>query len=249
MNQYRTFFTSLMTGLKGILTTKGDLLTFDTKEVRLAVGQNNEFLSAASAFAKGLDWKKIPIVGMANGTDGELITWDSDGVSTTVSVGLDGQVLESNGVGTEPTFQTPLLKFIVMKTTTETINNDSTLSDDSELTAPLLASKRYFVVCFLLHQTDTVPDFKYAFTLPTDATNRSGNGNWNSGVGESGTRDIESVVTTVSANTNQSGLVIYAWVKTDTTAGNITLQWAQGTSDAANTSVMEGATLMIYEVR
>lgn len=47
----------------------------------------------------------IPVSALANGTDGELITWDSSGVATTVSVGTSGHVLTSNGAGAAPTFQ------------------------------------------------------------------------------------------------------------------------------------------------
>jgi len=47
----------------------------------------------------------LPFTGLANGTDGELITWDAAGAITTVAVGTSGQVLTSNGAGAEPTFQ------------------------------------------------------------------------------------------------------------------------------------------------
>lgn len=42
---------------------------------------------------------------LADGTDGELITWDSSGAPATVSAGTSGQVLTSNGAGAAPTFQ------------------------------------------------------------------------------------------------------------------------------------------------
>lgn len=48
---------------------------------------------------------RIKIPQLADGTDGELITWDSSGVPTTVAVGTSGHVLTSNGVGAAPTFQ------------------------------------------------------------------------------------------------------------------------------------------------
>ena len=47
----------------------------------------------------------LPIGGLANGTDGELITWNSSGVAATVAVGTANQVLTSNGAGAAPTFQ------------------------------------------------------------------------------------------------------------------------------------------------
>jgi hypothetical protein len=47
----------------------------------------------------------LPVGGLADGTDGELITWDAAGVAATVAVGTADQVLTSNGVGAAPTFQ------------------------------------------------------------------------------------------------------------------------------------------------
>jgi hypothetical protein len=47
----------------------------------------------------------IPITALANGTDGELITWNASGVAAAVAVGDDGEVLTSNGAGAAPTMQ------------------------------------------------------------------------------------------------------------------------------------------------
>lgn len=54
----------------------------------------------------GLSIAKLAVSDLANGTDGELITWSSTGTPTTVAVGTSGQVLTSNGAGAAPTFQT-----------------------------------------------------------------------------------------------------------------------------------------------
>lgn len=47
----------------------------------------------------------IPVSALANGTDGELITWNASGVAAAVAVGSAEQVLTSNGAGAAPTFQ------------------------------------------------------------------------------------------------------------------------------------------------
>ena len=47
----------------------------------------------------------IPVSALANGTDGELITWNASGVAAAVAVGSEDQVLTSNGAGAAPTFQ------------------------------------------------------------------------------------------------------------------------------------------------
>jgi len=55
--------------------------------------------------ASGIEDGSITISKIADGTAGELITWDVLGAATTVSTGTSGQFLISNGAGAEPTFQ------------------------------------------------------------------------------------------------------------------------------------------------
>ena len=49
--------------------------------------------------------KNIAVSDLADGTDGELITWSSTGQPTTVAVGTSGHVLTSAGSGAAPSFQ------------------------------------------------------------------------------------------------------------------------------------------------
>jgi hypothetical protein len=51
--------------------------------------------------------KAVDISMLADGTDGELITWDATGKAATVPVGTATHVLTSNGAGAAPTFQAP----------------------------------------------------------------------------------------------------------------------------------------------
>ncbi len=53
----------------------------------------------------GNSLSNVDVADLANGTDGELITWDSAGAPTTVPAGTVGQILTSAGAGAEPTFQ------------------------------------------------------------------------------------------------------------------------------------------------
>lgn len=61
--------------------------------------------SGTGSFATTIGSKKVTIGMLADGTDGELITWNSSGVAATVAVGTAGHVLTSNGTGAAPTFQ------------------------------------------------------------------------------------------------------------------------------------------------
>jgi len=47
----------------------------------------------------------VDVVDLADGTDGELISWAADGTAATVAVGTVGHVLTSGGAGVAPTFQ------------------------------------------------------------------------------------------------------------------------------------------------
>ncbi len=55
----------------------------------------------------------VTIPMLADGTDGELITWDACTKATTVPVGTIGHVLTSGGAGAEPTFQGNQESFII----------------------------------------------------------------------------------------------------------------------------------------
>jgi hypothetical protein len=48
--------------------------------------------------------KAVTLAKMADGTDGELITWDANGVIAAVAVGNSGEVLTSGGAGVAPAF-------------------------------------------------------------------------------------------------------------------------------------------------
>jgi hypothetical protein len=53
----------------------------------------------------GNSLSNVDVADLANGTDGELITWDASGNPATVGVGTSGHILTSNGAGAAPTFQ------------------------------------------------------------------------------------------------------------------------------------------------
>jgi hypothetical protein len=63
----------------------------------------------------------LPIAGIANGTDGELITWNASGVAAAVAVGSADEVLTSNGSGAAPTFQAAAAGATLSGTTDNTI--------------------------------------------------------------------------------------------------------------------------------
>ena len=73
------------------LTTKGDILAFTTKAIRLAIGANNKVLTADSTAPEGIAWKDAPAPATPLTTKGDIYAYSTaDGK---LPVGQEGQVL------------------------------------------------------------------------------------------------------------------------------------------------------------
>lgn len=86
----------------GISTSTPNATTTSPGSVQLA-GQLGG--TATSPTVTALTGKAVAVANIADGTDGNLITWDSSGVAAVVATGDADQVLTSNGAGAAPTFQ------------------------------------------------------------------------------------------------------------------------------------------------
>lgn len=78
----------------------------------------------------GNSLSNVDVADLANGTDGELITWDAAGAPATVAVGTVTHVLTSNGVGAAPTFQAASGGGAFSTTSNVTSNTPGTLATD-----------------------------------------------------------------------------------------------------------------------
>ena len=141
----------------------------------------------------------------------------------------------------------------VMKGTTETISEDSTLSDDAELTVSVEASKYYIIQMFLLttHGVDGLSaDFKYNLSTPSSTTEIATIEQldiWNAGIFTSISDNDFDAFASCGDSQGQTMLNYFVF-KTSTTAGNATIQWSQNASTVSNTSVDEGSTIIITEL-
>lgn len=53
----------------------------------------------------GNSLSNVDVADLANGTDGELVTWSTAGIATTIAAGTDGHVLTAKGAGAVPVFE------------------------------------------------------------------------------------------------------------------------------------------------
>lgn len=139
-----------------------------------------------------------------------------------------------------------------IKAADESTNTDTVLSDDSELLVELQATRTYTfrIVVFFdtvaaadfkydVHYTGTVGSFRAAFRdVAAGATAFSNIGVWTA---------IDTVQSVTGAGTTGGFVEIDGVIKT-TTAGTLSFRWAQDTSDASNTTVLEGSRLYVEEV-
>lgn len=89
----------------GITTATTRTITMPDANLTVVGTDTTQTLTNKTISGASNTLSNIAVTSLANGTDGELITWSATGVATTVAVGTSGQVLTSNGAGAAPTFQ------------------------------------------------------------------------------------------------------------------------------------------------
>jgi hypothetical protein len=95
---------ALGTPASGVLTnTSGTASSLTAGNVTTNANLTGVVTSSGNATA--IADKALAIAKLADGTDGELITWNASGVIAAVAVGTEDYVLTSNGSGAAPTFQ------------------------------------------------------------------------------------------------------------------------------------------------
>ncbi len=126
----------------------------------------------------------------------------------------------------------------VLKTADETITEDTVLNDDSALTFEVEASKHYIVILLFFAVSQSTPDWKYALNVPSGTTAVGVNGTWTAAANpQTPASDHTSAVISLITNATEVAFATFIKIKTDTTAGSVTVQWAQNTSSALATTM------------
>jgi len=137
----------------------------------------------------------------------------------------------------------------IVKILDETITSDDVLHDDDELFFTVNANKTYFIMLLVLHNSAATPDIKYAMSIPAGAsilTQNSSQFAFRTEAGWDLARDATSAIFVGTGNNDGGTGWVYRLI-VGATAGEVNFQWAQNTSDAATTSVLQGSLLLVYE--
>lgn len=142
---------------------------------------------------------------------------------------------------------------VAYKTSTTARTSTTSLADDPDLTLAVAASASYAFQGFFIYDGGaggSEGDFKFKFTVPTSASIYWGDTFRNTTptivCGGHVTTDTETASTNGLGtwySVNVQGLLIVS-----STAGNLTLQWAQGSSSATRTDLGAGSWLMAQRV-
>jgi hypothetical protein len=159
----------------------------------------------------------------------------------------------SGGAGDLADFQ------FIAKASDESVTSSTTLQDDNELTFAIGANETWFVQCWLLIDADLAGDLTCALTAPAGATGWWGGHRFASGasdaVNEAANWSIQTNLTTASSRDiggAGAGTVVatpcQGYVVNSSTAGSVTLSWAQRASSATATTLKAGSCMIAYKI-
>lgn len=137
-----------------------------------------------------------------------------------------------------------------LKTADQARNSSTTLTDDTELTVPVVASAKYALDLFLYYDATAGVDIKFGFTFPAGATLTFGGicylvgGSFTIAMLRAQRATSGSTTLAASGGTTPHTRIDGTLI-TGATAGDLTLQWAQNTSNAAATTVKTDSLLRL----
>jgi hypothetical protein len=144
----------------------------------------------------------------------------------------------------------------IIKGVDESVTSSITLQADNELVMAISANTDYFVECFLIYSADPAGDIKTDWDAPTGATF-----DWVAdAITQSAAATVDQVSRTaqsVSGTPSHGGITNNSTIlcalhkgilRVSSTAGNLTLTWAQQASSASATFVRANSTLIVTRI-
>jgi len=142
---------------------------------------------------------------------------------------------------------------LVVKVADESITSSTTLQDDDALVISVEANACYHMRMGILYEASTAGDMKCRFTGPADINIRWSNMNrLFAAVADPTAGEPYTITDVVLRGGAGSGVAVafqvMATISVGSTAGNVTLQWAQNASNATATKILKGSFMWVTRV-
>jgi hypothetical protein len=143
---------------------------------------------------------------------------------------------------------------VIAKASSQIVNNSTTLVNDAEITSAVSANVTYSFQLGLMWTSNSTADIKWGFTFPTGAVCNWGATRLVSSVGGlTGDADFGAFAPATSGTSVVSaggtGLaqlsIVMGSLMVGSTAGSLTLQWAQNTAAVVDTTVYAGTWMLL----
>ncbi len=141
-------------------------------------------------------------------------------------------------------FGNPRIRFFI-KRNSETIQSDTTFTDDNDLQFEAKANTNYLIMYCRVITSDPSADFKEVWSVPTGATINRISTFWHAGGGNVSVNFALQLVTfdpSIQESNCSPCLLVMG-----STPGTVAWQWAQNGSVAVDTTVLAGSYLMVME--
>ena len=138
---------------------------------------------------------------------------------------------------------------LVVKTADETINNSVTLQDDDELFVRLKINTRYHFEILCIFNSTTVADIKDQVTVPAGTVGRICEQFGGNGINTANLAGNTLNQNGFGLNEGSTGaFILWGWMTTGATLGNLQLQWAQANIEITDTTVKERSLMKLFEL-
>lgn len=140
---------------------------------------------------------------------------------------------------------------VVLKASEETVINNSTLQDDDELLFAVGVNEVWEFFAYIRYNSHFTPDFKFAWAIPTAASIKQYHGFdivSLSEIGDLDERDGETSLDVVASAESDKVILLQGLYIGGANAGNVQFQWAQKSSDAAETKVLANSFIVAHKL-
>lgn len=164
-----------------------------------------------------------------------------------MAAGLSSDVVVGNSIlaGDLNNIRSDAMKLVSVRTSTHTITNSTTFFTDTQMVFAIGSSstEKYLCQMYLYIDAGVTPDFKFRIVVPSGAVI---DGSWF----EATTPVLfqESSVEVVNGLGSPILVTAHFIIEGGGTAGDIQLEWAQNTSDAAATRLIAGSCMLIAKL-